>query len=256
MIVGDDKYTYPGSGGVLINKFGITDAAKLDEALNDYASSAIALIDAKKLSLPNRPTFEMLQTIHREMFQDILPFAAKLRDVEAGAIGTTSAIPYASPTYLAEHLDSFYAELEGTDYLRDCDAKAFPYELGSRWGDPSALHPFRDGNTRSQSAYITLLTERAGHDIHWEKIDVSTLRDLRLDAVKGRDRGLGAYLAQRMTPIQDQAPARAGLLSLAERVQKRQAQAPVQARPGSQPDLQAPPHLPPPQQGPTGPSLH
>ncbi|HKU10789.1 MAG TPA: hypothetical protein VJQ61_06120 [Sinomonas sp.] len=34
----DDKYTYPGSGGVLVNHPGIRDARLLDEALNDYAT--------------------------------------------------------------------------------------------------------------------------------------------------------------------------------------------------------------------------
>jgi len=31
----DDKYTYPGSGGVLVNRFGIRDAARLDQLVND-----------------------------------------------------------------------------------------------------------------------------------------------------------------------------------------------------------------------------
>ncbi len=38
----DDKYTYPGSGGVLINAAGIRDHAELDEAMNDVASFVLA----------------------------------------------------------------------------------------------------------------------------------------------------------------------------------------------------------------------
>lgn len=35
----DDKYTYPGSGGVLINLRNITDGPTLDRLMNDYASA-------------------------------------------------------------------------------------------------------------------------------------------------------------------------------------------------------------------------
>ena len=40
----DDKYTYPGSGGVLVNRLDIRNASRLDEALNDYASVAWAAL--------------------------------------------------------------------------------------------------------------------------------------------------------------------------------------------------------------------
>lgn len=40
----DDKYTYPGSGGVPINAAGIRDHARLDGAINDVASFVRAKI--------------------------------------------------------------------------------------------------------------------------------------------------------------------------------------------------------------------
>lgn len=67
----------------------------------------------------------------------------------------------------------------------------------------SAIHPFRDGNTRSQSAYISAIAERAGHPIAWTAIDVPTLRNLRLVAVAGRHEPLAAYLRDHLVSSTD-----------------------------------------------------
>lgn len=37
-MIADDKYTYPGSGGVLVNNYNIRDAEQLDKAVNAVAS--------------------------------------------------------------------------------------------------------------------------------------------------------------------------------------------------------------------------
>lgn len=87
-----------------------------------------------------------------------------------------------------------FSRLEGEDYLRGLDPDDFAHRLGERWGDLSAIHPFRDGNTRSQSAWVSMVALRAGHRIDWRRIDVDSLRDLRLHAVAGRPAPLGRYL--------------------------------------------------------------
>jgi len=66
-----------------------------------------------------------------------------------------------------------------------------------------AIHPFRDGNTRSQSAYVSSLAERAGHPIDWTAIDVPTLRNLRLVAVAGRHEPLAGYLRDHLVSSTD-----------------------------------------------------
>ncbi|HKU10788.1 MAG TPA: hypothetical protein VJQ61_06115 [Sinomonas sp.] len=64
----------------------------------------------------------------------------------------------------------------------------------------TAIHRFRDGNTRSQSAYVSMLAERAGHPIDWRLIDVDLLRELRLHAMAGHEKALADYLHDRLLP--------------------------------------------------------
>lgn len=187
----DDKYTYAGSGGVLINSRNIRDQAGLDEAMNGYASVAMAALRAEPI--PDRLDADYLQAIHERMFHRLVPgIAGRIRDVDVQATGT--GIPYCRPDYIEANLSTLFHKLEREDYLTGLDADTFTERLADRWGELSAIHPYRDGNTRSQSAYITALAERAAHPIDWQSIDVDTLRIHRLQAVAGNDRPLAAYL--------------------------------------------------------------
>lgn len=66
----DDRWTYPASGGVLVNRLGIRDPGFLGPALNDYAS--VAWVHLRQLPPPEPPGFDYLQTIDREMFGSLL----------------------------------------------------------------------------------------------------------------------------------------------------------------------------------------
>lgn len=193
----DDKYTYPGSGGVLINAADIRDQATLDRAMNDVASIVMAAVQIEPV--PDRPGFDYLQSIHTRMFRDLVPgIAGQIRDVDVQATGT--GIPYCRPDYIDANLTTLFHKLEREDFLTDLDADTFSERLADRWGELSAIHPYRDGNTRSQSAYITALADRAGHPIDWHRIDVDTLRQHRLHAVAGNERPLATYLRDHLVP--------------------------------------------------------
>jgi len=185
----DDKYTYPGSGGVLVNLLGTRDSQRLDQALNDHASLAWAEIQAER---PAGLDFDYLSSIHRRMFGAVLAWAGQIRDVDAQAVGAN--IPYARPEFIRPSLDELFARLASEDFLCGLDRASFVRRLANTWADLTAIHPFRDGNTRSQSAYVSRLAERAEHPIYWSRVDVATLRRFRLAGVTGDEAPLAQYL--------------------------------------------------------------
>jgi len=187
----DDKYTYPGSGGVLVNAAGYRTHHELDEAMNDVAS--ITMAEVRSEPVPDRPGYDYLQSIHERMFGDLVPgIAGRLRDVDVQATGT--GIPYCRPEYIDANLSTLFGKLEREDYLAGLDVDTFADRLADRWGELSAIHSWRDGNTRSQTVYVGAIAERAGHPIDWERVDVDELRTARLHAVAGNDRPLADYL--------------------------------------------------------------
>lgn len=193
---GDDHYTYPGSGGVLVNLLGLRSSADLDEALNDFATIEWAAL--RREPLPNRFDFAQLQDVHRRLFAAVYPFAGVLRDVDVQAGGT--GIAYCRPEFLVEQIEKEFQRLEDEDWIFGRDRRDFAEGLADHWGEITALHPFRDGNTRSQSAFVTMLANRAGFTLRWSEMDVDTLRSLRWEAVAHSSRRLTEYLESHLRP--------------------------------------------------------
>ncbi|MDO4061109.1 Fic/DOC family protein, partial [Clavibacter michiganensis] len=170
--------------------------------MNDVASFVLAKIYTEPV--PARLDLEYLRGIHVRMFGDLLPeIAGRIRDVDVQATGT--GIPYCRPDFIEANLDTLFRKLEREDYLTGLDADTFTERLADRWGELSAIHPWRDGNTRSQSMYVAALAQRAGHPIDWARIDVDELRHHRLQAIAGTDRPLADYLRAHLI---DTAPTR------------------------------------------------
>lgn len=196
----DDRYTIPGSGGVLRNKLGLTTKHRVDYALNAAATAEWAVIIGEPI--PDLLDQAYLCSIHRRLFSSVLDWAGELRRAgdEVGAGGT--GIVYARAEFFRHGLDDVFGMLGAEDYLTGLRPDDFAERLAERWGYLTMTHPFRDGNTRSQSAYIDRLAVRAGHPINWPQVDVPTLIRLRLQAVTGSEKPLAAYLRERFLPAQ------------------------------------------------------
>ncbi|SDZ55137.1 Fic/DOC family protein, partial [Herbiconiux ginsengi] len=146
--------------------------------------------------LPERFNVAQLQAIHRRLFDEIYPFAGRLRDVDAQAMGT--GIPYSRPEFIPPQARAIDDGLRRDNYLRGMPHDQFVDRLAYHWGELTALHPMRDGNTRSQSAFVTQLAAAAGYRIDWERVDVDELRTVRLQAVASSERPLASYLRDRV----------------------------------------------------------
>jgi cell filamentation protein len=190
----DDKYTYPNSGGVLQNLLDIRDAHALDEATDAFVSVEWAAL------LQDEPptTFDRayLQHIHRRLFGEVFAWAGEIRDVEVQAGGTS--LVYSPARLVGSELDEVFRELAAENYLCGRDALEFVRGLSRTWARLTRIHPFRDGNTRSQTFFISRLAEGAGHPINWERVEVAALREQRLAAAAGSPEALGFYLEDRL----------------------------------------------------------
>lgn len=195
MIAVSDRYCYPGTR-VLVNKAGIEDEAALDEAMNEYASIAWAVIRARPAQRDLDYTF--VSDAHHFMFGRLFTWAGQLRDVELSPAGIDG--DYCRHADVEEGLELFFSELAAEDFLRGADEWDFCQRLSHYWGRLTHLHPFRDGNTRSQCLWVSALGTQAGHELNWAAIDPVQLRLARLSARQGFEAGLSDYLRERLLP--------------------------------------------------------
>jgi cell filamentation protein len=158
-----DPYLDP-SSGVLRNQLGITDPDELAEV--EAALTASRLIDLERRRLQGDYDLDHLRAFHRYIFGDVYSWAGELRTV---------AIAKSDPFCLPQHIGSYAAEvftrLAGADRLRGLSRERFILGLADLLGDINALHPFREGNGRTQRAFVSQLAHDAGHHIDWIRMD-------------------------------------------------------------------------------------
>ena len=181
---------------MLVNHYNITNAEQLDAAMNDAASVRWAQLRTEPV--PERFDVDYLREVHRRLFADVLPFAGQWRTVNVQAGGT--GITYCRPEFMLAEATRIDAGLQADGYLQGLDQSSFVERLAYHWGELTALHPMRDGNTRSQSAFVSRLAQSAGYRLDWRRIEVDELRRLRLQAMSVDHRPLADYLRQAIVP--------------------------------------------------------
>jgi cell filamentation protein len=153
--------------GVLRNRLEITDRAELAQAEAELTS--YRLIELQLNPLPGCYDLAHLQTFHRHIFGDVYDWAGELRTVSIGKGGL-----FCLPQHLVSFAEEVFGRLARENYLRDLRRSAFVSRLTELLADVNALHPFREGNGRTQRAFLAQLARDAGFRIRWTEMDPET----------------------------------------------------------------------------------
>ena len=157
----DDLYSYAGTN-VLKNKFGITDHDELD-------SIERRLVRVRLEEGVPRGAFDLphLRAIHRHLFQDIYDWAGEIRTVEIAKDGHQ----FQFRQFIATGMNDVHRGLGKGGFLRGLSRRDFATAAGPIIGDVNYVHPFREGNGRTQLLYLEQLADQAGHPIDLARID-------------------------------------------------------------------------------------
>ena len=156
----DREYCYPNSN-VLINKLNITDHDTLNSAERELTSLKIAVAKTR----PIKGSFDLkhLQLIHAFVFADIYAWAGQLRHVN---------ISKGNQFCFAQHLNSYsndlFGKLRRENYL--IDSNNVPERLAYYLSEINVLHPFREGNGRTQRLFIEYLASVAGYRVDFSSV--------------------------------------------------------------------------------------
>jgi len=160
-VTGDDPYLYFGSA-VLRNKLGITNADRLD------AVERALVVQRAAEGIP-AGAFDLthLCTIHRHLFQDIYDWAGELRTVEIAKDGHQ----FQFRQFIETGMSDVHRRLERADFLKDLSAGEFAEAAAVIMGDVNYVHPFREGNGRTQLFYLEQLAAQAGHPLDLSRLN-------------------------------------------------------------------------------------
>ncbi|MGZ9709247.1 putative adenosine monophosphate-protein transferase Fic [Glaciimonas sp. GNP009] len=159
---GDNQYCYPESD-VLINKLGLIEQDALDTA-------EIALTQARVEQYePNFDDISLdgLCAIHRYVFQDVYDWAGELRLVDISKGNTR----FANVNRIEPEAKKLFQQLKQENFLVDLPREKFVERLAHYYCELNVLHPFRDGNGRSQRLMFEIISINAGFAIRWQSIE-------------------------------------------------------------------------------------
>ncbi len=159
----DELYCYPGSN-VLKNKMGIRDM----EQLHEMERKLTMLRILELLDKPVRGTFDLkhLQAVHAYIFQDVYDWAGELRKVDI-AKGNM----FCNAMFLSGQAEEIFGKLKAENYLHGLEEDGFAIRLAYYFSEINALHPFREGNGRSQREFIRCLALHNGYVINFVNAD-------------------------------------------------------------------------------------
>lgn len=134
-----------------------------------------------------------LRAIHRYLFQDVFPWAGEFRVVNISR-GNSSFGP---AMFIELALNDAFEKLVKEQLLRGLTVDAFADRAAFYLGEINAIHPFREGNGRTQREFIRQLAVGAGYTISWAGFTQQEMIDASIKSHVGGENGALAEILRR-----------------------------------------------------------
>jgi cell filamentation protein len=176
----DDPACYPGST-VLINLADLEDA----DALLEFETIRVGL---RSRDIPPMGAFDPSAycSLHRHLFGDVYGWAGEYRSIRTGKGGNW----FAYPEYIEAEMNRLFARLDQPAFLPGGEADDFIAMVADFLADLNAIHPFREGNGRTQLVFVRQLGLRAGHPFRSEAVEADEFLDAMIASFYGRTEAL------------------------------------------------------------------
>lgn len=190
----DKVYCYPDTS-ILINRLDIYDKDKLLTA--ETSLVAIRLYQLQKKPMRGNFDYDHLCRIHHYIFQDLYSWAGKTRTVN---IAKTSL--FCLVQFIQSYSNSIFPA-----YFNDCmqtkdDPEEFVHVFTEHYANLNALHPFREGNGRSQREFARELCLECGYSLDLRHTNHEEMISASIESLdKGSNAGLEAIFQKCITPL-------------------------------------------------------
>lgn len=137
----------------LVNKLGITAQQELEAVEAFYVEHAIVNgLSKKAQSLSPAGLCQM----HYEMFGEIYEWAGEYRNCPTGR-----DLPFCLPEFIENSLNAIYKTVN-QEITPNIDKQSFIKSAAKFIGELNVVHPFVDGNGRTQRQTLALIAQKAG----------------------------------------------------------------------------------------------
>ena len=191
----DKVYCYPNTH-VLKNKLNIHDTKRLQEAERKITSINIHELEETN-DTPKTFNAKHLKAIHKHIFQDIYDWAGEFRTVDI-AKGNM----FCRVMFIEDQLNYVFRQLHKENCLKNItDTTQMGERLSYYLSEINAIHPFREGNGRTQRIFIKQLAKQAGYNLDYSKIPEGELLKASIQSFNCDYTHMQELITQALTPI-------------------------------------------------------
>lgn len=162
-------YTYDDAPDVLRNKLGIKDFDRLKEIEGkvEYRREQVIIVNPDCLSCDCDFSLEHLCTIHKYLFGEIYDWAGQIRVTNINKRGGDS---FCDVHDIQRKFDILHRDLKYCNYLKDIESDSvYIKALAKYYADLNYIHPFREGNGRTQRIFVSQLCELSGRQLDFSR---------------------------------------------------------------------------------------
>ncbi|HKS44818.1 MAG TPA: Fic family protein [Amycolatopsis sp.] len=159
-----DPYLWP-DGSCLANRLKIYDPHELRQAEARIVS--VRDVQLARETLPGEYNLEHFQEFHLMLFGDVYEWAGKTRTVNISKDGSA----FCSWQFVEDETSAVLAGLEKDNWFIGLKREGFVKRLAYYYGEMNARHPFREGNGRTQRAFLRQLAAAAGWRLDWSALN-------------------------------------------------------------------------------------
>lgn len=175
---------------VLVNRFGLHTQGELDAV-------EAALVTAKATQWEDAPQcstfdFEHYKLIHKYLFGELYDWAGEVRTINISKKGTQFC-PVGEIPRVGK---AIFRRLAENNFFRELPREQFVEELVDLYQRTNELHPFREGNGRTQRVFLTQLAGQAGYQLDFACVDKDELMIATIYAVQGVEEPLKKLFAR------------------------------------------------------------
>jgi cell filamentation protein len=191
----NDPYCWPETE-CLRNRFGIRDPSRLANVEARIVSVRDA--QAAREPIPGEYNLEHLCTFHRRLFRDVYEWAGETRTVDIAKPGAR----FCRWLFVDEEVGAVLSGLPEEGFLLGLKRHAFVDRLAHYYGELNARHPFREGNGRTQRAFLRQLAASAGWRLDWSETNADeNIRACRANLLTGDTALLKCMLGRLVTRL-------------------------------------------------------
>lgn len=184
---------YTDENGILRNKLQCQTQSELDEL--EKMLTFTRIVELQEDPVKGNYDLDHLKKIHQYIFQDIYEWAGKLRTVDISK-GQTMFCP-------TENIESYgqtiFEQLKKDKYLKEMDMYDFCKKGAYYLGEINMIHPFREGNGRTQREFMKSLAQNAGYELNFKYITEKQMKAASIRSATTDSKGLYDILKNSIT---------------------------------------------------------